>query len=92
MKGARRGAPGEHVSAPWRRVRHAQTTNQRKLEIKNEYFLGRAEEDRQAERGGNYTRSYLQYDHDASSIAALPPTRGRLVVVIGPRPSDRRDD
>ena len=92
MKGARRGAPGEHVSATLRRVRHAHTTNQRKLEIKNEHFFGGAEEDRQAEKGGNYTSSYLQYEHDASSIAALPPTRGRLVVVTGPRPSDRRDD
>jgi hypothetical protein len=35
-----------------------------------------------------------QQEHDTSSIAALPPTLrlGRLVVVAGPRPSDRRDD
>ena len=35
-----------------RRVRHAHTTNQRKLEIKNEHFFGRTEEDRQAEKAG----------------------------------------
>jgi len=45
-----------------------------------------------SKKGGNDTGGYLQYEHDASSIAALPPTRGRLVVVTGPRPSDRRDD
>ena len=61
-------------------------------ERSNDHFVGGAEEDRQVEKGRNYTGSYLQYEHDASSIAAVPPTRGRLVVVIGPRPSDRRDD
>jgi len=49
-------------------------------------------EDRQGEKDKNYTSSDCRYEHDTSSIAALPPTRGRLVVVIGPRPSDRRDD
>jgi hypothetical protein len=68
------------------------TTNQRKLAIRNEYFFGRAGVIAKPKQAGNYTTRYLEYEHDASSIAAVPPTRGRLVVVTGPRPSDRRDD